>query len=714
MTDDADRILMVDDDPTNLDVLRHTLDGRGYRLFVTRSGESAIEVARRVHPALVLLDIVMPGIDGYETCRRLKEDPDTRDAAVIFLSSLDETKDKVRGLEVGAVDFVAKPFQRDEVVARVNTHLTLQRLRRQVEARNAELARELAVAQELLTDARRRVQGPLLGDSPAVRALRESIARYAGDTETVLLTGPQGGGHEAAARAIHHGSARSRQAFIHVNCALLPPGQDPGILSPPAPTSESSGTRLSLLDLATHGTLYLEEIQRLAGDVQGRLAEVLEGVEASRERGEPAVPDVWFLAYCSAPLATASGFHPKLLALLERRQLRVPALAERPEDVSQMALFFLRQHARRIGAVVESISDASLKRLRKYRWPGDVSELQNLIERAVTSAREPVLEIDAALLDEGVPLGLYRLMEKLGEGGMGEVWRARHQLLARPCAVKLIKPELLGESNREAATERFRLEARTISRLSSPNTVRLYDFGVSETGSFYFVMELLTGMDLASLVQRFGPLPPERVVYVLRQASRSLGEAHAIGVLHRDIKPQNLHLCRLGLDFDVVKVLDFGLVKSLREDTTQLTVAGALTGTPAYMPPERVLGAPADERSDLYSLGCVAYWMLTGRPVFTGEPMAVMIHHAPSPPSPVDGTPIPSRLEQIVMSCLEKMPENRPASAVELWRELGEVTVTTPWTLERAESWWREHLAELAGPAPVSDSSSELMIPGMQ
>jgi len=717
MTDDADRILMVDDDPTNLDVLRHTLDGRGYRLFVTRSGESAIEVARRVHPALVLLDIVMPGIDGYETCRRLKEDPETRDAAVIFLSSLDETKDKVRGLEVGAVDFVPKPFQRDEVVARVNTHLTLQRLRRQVEARNVELARELAVAQELLSDARRRVEGPLLGDSPAVRALRESIGRYAADTETVLLTGSQGGGHEAAARAIHHGSSRSRQAFIHVNCALLPPGQDPGILSPPAPAPESGTARLSLADLATRGTLYLEEIQRLAGDVQGRLAEVVESADASRERGEPAVPDVRFIAYSSAPLATASGFHPRLLAALERRQLRVPSLAERPDDVAEIALFFLRQHARRVGAVVESISDASMKRLRKYRWPGDVGELQNLIERAVTSAREPVLEIDAALLDEGLPLGLYRLMEKLGEGGMGEVWRARHQLLARPCAVKLIKPELLGESNREAATERFRLEARTISRLSSPNTVRLYDFGVSETGSFYFVMELLTGMDLASLVQRFGPLPAERVVYVLRQACRSLGEAHAIGVLHRDIKPHNLHLCRLGLDFDVVKVLDFGLVKSLREDTTQLTAAGVLTGTPAYIPPERVLGARADERSDLYSLGCVAYWMLTGKPLFTGEPMAVMIHHArtaPQPPSQVAGVAIPNRLEQIVMACLEKAPEQRPPSAVELWRELGEVTLTTPWTLERAEGWWREHLAELAGPPAVSDSSSELMIPGMQ
>src|SRR5262245_63732558 len=194
--EDADRILLVDDEPTNLDVLRHTLDGRGFRLFVSRSGESAIEVARKVHPLLILLDIMMPGIDGYETCRRLKADPETREAAVIFLSSLDETKDKVRGLEVGAVDFIAKPFQSDEVVARVNTHLTLQRLRRQLEARNAELARELAVAQELLTDARRRVEGPLLGDSPAIRALRESIARYAADGEVLLLTGHQGEGHD--------------------------------------------------------------------------------------------------------------------------------------------------------------------------------------------------------------------------------------------------------------------------------------------------------------------------------------------------------------------------------------------------------------------------------------------------------------------------------------------------------------------------------------
>jgi DNA-binding NtrC family response regulator len=713
--EDADRILLVDDDVTNLDVLRHTLDGRGYRLFVTRSGESAIDVARRVHPLLILLDVVMPGIDGYETCRRLKEDPETREAAVIFLSSLDDTKDKVRGLQAGAVDFVSKPFQSDEVVARVNTHLTLQRLRRQLEARNAELARELAVAQELLTDARRRVEGPLLGDSPAVRALRESITLYAADPDVLLLTGPQGSGHEAAARAIHHESSRTNHAFIHVNCAMLPPGQDAAIVGESAAAAAAQAAqalRLSLIELATHGTLYLEEIQRLPSDVQSRLAEVLASGEAARERGDPASPDVRVIAYSSAPLATASGFHPKLLARLERRQLRVPSLAERSDDVVEIALFFLRQHARRIGAVVETISEQSMKRLRKYRWPGDVSELQSVIERGVTSAQDPVLEIDAALLDEGLPLGHYRLMEKLGEGGMGEVWRARHQLLARPCAIKLIKSDLLGE-NRDSATERFRLEARTIASLSSPNTVRLYDFGVSETGSFYFVMELLTGMDLWSLVQRFGPLPPERVVAVLRQACRSLGEAHAAGLLHRDIKPQNLFLCRLGLDVDVVKLLDFGLVKSLNEDGTQLTAAGTLTGTPAYMPPERVLGVTADERSDIYSLGCVAYWMLTGKAVFTGEPMAVMIHHArtpPKPPSAISPFPVPERLEHIVLACLEKTPEKRPSSALDLRNQLGEVTMTTGWTDERAEQWWREHLPELATSSVASDSSSELKV----
>jgi len=448
---------------------------------------------------------------------------------------------------------------------------------------------------------------------------------------------------------------------------------------------------MSMLELAAKGTLYLDEVQRLPAELQERLASVLEGIESSRERGETVVPDVRFIAYTSAPLSTASGLHPKLMALLERRPLRVPSLAERSEDVPEIALFFVRQHARRIGAVVETISEESMKRLSRYRWPGDVGELQSVLERSVNAAREPVLEIDAALLDEGLPLGHYRLVQKLGAGGMGEVWRARHQLLARPCAVKLIRSDLLGESNRMALNERFRLEAQTIAHLSSPNTVRLYDFGVSETGNFYFVMELLNGMDLASLVDHFGPLPPERVVWVLRQACRSLGEAHEARLLHRDIKPHNLFLCRLGLDFDVVKLLDFGLVKSLRPDDPNITVDGSLPGTPAYMPPERILGAVVDERSDLYSLGCVAYWMLTGKTVFRGETTAMIIDHtqkAPQPPSKAAGIAIPERLEQIVLACLEKAPEKRPQSAVDLWAQLGEVPLENPWTLERAESWW--------------------------
>jgi DNA-binding NtrC family response regulator len=716
------RILIVDDTPANIQMLMAILKPVGYQLSVATNGRQALEVIEKVGPDLVLMDVMMPDVDGYEACQQIKASPRWRDVPVIFLTAKTDTADIVRGFEVGAVDYVGKPFNGHELLARVSTHLTLQRLRREMESRNADLARELEVAQQMLTDARRRVDAALLGDSPAIRALRESINRHATDAEPVLLTGPPGAGHEATARAIHHASPRSRHAFIHVNCALLPPGET-GILHPRTvvasaahDASADAAPRRSLLDLSAGGTLYLEEVQRLPTEVQEGLVTVLEASQASREQGKEAQPDIRVIAASSVPLSAAGGFHSKLLTLLEGRQLRVPSLAERSDDVPELALFFVRQHARRIGAVVEGIGADSLKRLRKYRWPGNLGELQSLVERAVTSAREPVLEIDATQLDEGVPLGLYRLMERLGEGGMGEVWRARHQLLARPCAVKVIRPDRLGESNREKAIERFRLEARTIARLTSPNTVRLFDFGVTETGSLYFVMELLEGLDLASLVQRFGPFPPERALVVLRQACRSLGEAHAAGLLHRDIKPHNLQLCRLGLDFDIVKVLDFGLAKSLREGNADLTTDDILTGTPAYMPPERVQGADADERSDLYGLSCVGYWMLTGRTVFVGDPMAMMLRHvrdAPQPPSKLAPGPVPERLEQIVLACLEKLPARRPESAMDLWHQLGDVTVATPWTAERAERWWREHLPAYAGP-PRDDPTGELSFAPLQ
>ena len=690
-------ILLVDDDPSNLAVLRETLKGQGYRIFVSRSGEDALKVARRERPLVVLLDVMMPGIDGYETCHRLKDDPDTAGSAVIFLSALEKTQDKIRGLEAGGVDFITKPFQGEEVVARVNTHVTLQRLQRQLETRNAELARELAVAQELLSDARRRVEGPLLGNSPSVRALREMISQHAANSEPLLLTGPHGAGHEAVARTIHHASTRSRQAFLHVNCALLPSGRNPGLL----PGAAGENQQMSLWELAHGGTLYLEEVQRLPPEMQEGLAAVIAG---------DARWDVRLIVYSSVPKA----IHPKLLGRLEGGQVRVPSLAERSDDIPELARFYIQQHALRVGSVVQGITEHSMNRLRKYRWPGDIQELQSLMERGVTSAQGALIEIDEALLDEGLPLGSYRLIEKLGEGGMGEVWRARHHLLARPCAVKLIRSELQGEGNREETLERFRREARIVARLSSPNTVRIYDFGVSETGSPYFVMELLEGMDIFSLVERFGALSVERSVEILRQACRSLAEAHGTGMLHRDIKPQNLFLCRLGVDHDLLKLLDFGLACSFRENE-HITREGAVTGTPAYMPPERAIGESADERSDLYSLGCVAFYMLTGEPVFTGEPMAVMLKHIRTParaPSAVAKQRIPEDLDRIVLACLEKVPEKRPRSAMELWRLLGETSVAGHWGPEDAERWWREHApAAVRFPEEDSDAANPLVSP---
>jgi serine/threonine-protein kinase len=304
-------------------------------------------------------------------------------------------------------------------------------------------------------------------------------------------------------------------------------------------------------------------------------------------------------------------------------------------------------------------------------------------------------------------LGSYSLERRLGRGGMGEVWLARHAMLARPAAVKLVRPDLAGardERDGGALVERFEREAQATAALRSPHTVNLYDFGVGEDGTFYYVMELLEGLDAETLVRRFGPLPPERVVHVLRAVCHSLAEAHGAGLIHRDVKPANIFLCRYGLEDDWVKVLDFGLVKAMEEPErdTGLTMEGSVRGTPAYMAPEQAKGAGGvDARADLYAVGCVAYWLLTGRRVFDGETaMEVLMHHvgtAPEPPSRRTELPVPPELERIVMSCLEKDPAQRPASAVDLERRLAAVPLDRPWTPERARAWWESHRPEGAG-----------------
>ena len=293
-------------------------------------------------------------------------------------------------------------------------------------------------------------------------------------------------------------------------------------------------------------------------------------------------------------------------------------------------------------------------------------------------------------------LGSYRLEERLGQGGMGEVWRARHRMLARPAAIKLIRRSLGGAGPSDELQRRFEQEARAIARLRSPHTVELFDYGVAADGAFYFVMELLDGLDADALVRRHGPIPSERAVFVLRQMCHSLSEAESCGLVHRDIKPANIFLCRYGEDYDFVKVLDFGLVKGLDDGAAPgpgLTADNVVQGTPAFIAPEQVLGGGGvDGRADIYSTGCVAYWLLTGQHVFTGDTaMAILMHHvhtAPVPPSARTGQPIPPALERLVLACLSKNPADRPQTARELSRSLGEVESAEAWSETRAREWW--------------------------
>jgi len=299
-------------------------------------------------------------------------------------------------------------------------------------------------------------------------------------------------------------------------------------------------------------------------------------------------------------------------------------------------------------------------------------------------------------------MGSYQLEERLGQGGMGEVWRAKHRLLARTAAIKLIRPTLVGDGAggvSEQARQRFEREAQAIARLRSPHTVDLFDYGIADDGAFYYAMELLEGLDADALVRRFGPIPAERAVYILRQVCHSLSEAESCGLVHRDVKPSNIFLCRYGEDYDFVKVLDFGIVKTSEEGAdmqTALTGENVIHGTPAFMSPEQALGnARLDGRADIYSVGCVAYWLLTGQLVFAADtPTAMLMNHIQSTPkAPSSRTElfIPPSMDRVVLSCLAKDPADRPQSAKELSRRLAEIDVEHPWTEARRYEWWEKH-----------------------
>ena len=313
-------------------------------------------------------------------------------------------------------------------------------------------------------------------------------------------------------------------------------------------------------------------------------------------------------------------------------------------------------------------------------------------------------------LKQARALGSYELIEQLGAGGMGSVWRARHRFLARDAAVKLVKVEALGDTDSAAQSQlrRFEREAQATALLRSQHSIRLFDFGTADDGSFYYVMELLEGRDLEHVVKDFGPLPPERVTFLLKQICHSLAEAHARGMVHRDIKPANIFLCRMGLEFDFIKVLDFGLVQTRKVDvstavTETLATAQQLIGTPAYMAPEVILGKDdVDRRADVYAIGCVAFYLLTGTRVFEdGNQMQALIDHVhtePVSPSTRLGRPLPKELDRLVLDCLRKKPDDRPQDAAELLDRVVAANVTGAWSNGHARVWWEARLPELAGP----------------
>ena len=310
-------------------------------------------------------------------------------------------------------------------------------------------------------------------------------------------------------------------------------------------------------------------------------------------------------------------------------------------------------------------------------------------------------------------LGQYTLIEHIGGGGMGVVYRARHAMLRRPTAIKLLRPGAAGEER----LGRFEREVQMTSRLTHPNTIAIYDYGRTDTGVLYYVMEYIDGISFAELVDRFGPLPASRVVYLLQQVCGSLAEAHRAGLIHRDVKPANFMLCVQGGIYDFVKVLDFGLVKELETGESDLSRPGLVMGTPLYMSPEAIRAPESvNASSDIYALGAVAYTLVTGSPVFPGDNVIDVcrghLYEEPTPPSQRPELEIPHELEALILRCLEKDPGRRPASATALLETLETIedALPAPWTQQEARSWWVLHDPIRAGAAqrPTLEGSPEV------
>lgn len=307
-------------------------------------------------------------------------------------------------------------------------------------------------------------------------------------------------------------------------------------------------------------------------------------------------------------------------------------------------------------------------------------------------------------------LGQYVLVQEIGRGNNGMVYRARHALMRRPVAIKLLNPDLTNEKS----ARRFEHEVQVTSQLTHPNTVAIYDYGRTPEGLFYYAMEYLSGIDLNQLARQFGPQPEGRVIHILRQVCGSLAEAHRIGLIHRDIKPANIVLTNRGGLPDMVKVLDFGLVKAVNPRGADKVGATAVVGTPHFMSPEAVRHPETvAARSDLYSVGAVGYWLLTAKTLFDSDQVENLlewqVNAVPVSPSERLGKPVSPDLEHLIMRCLEKLVEDRPASAEALEAELGQCSAAGTWTTVEGETWWKMHMVGIET-VPVATMAEKTLV----
>lgn len=415
-------VLIIDDTPTNLKVLVESLTQAGFETYVAIDGKSALDQLNHIHPDLILLDVMMPGIDGFETCRRLKQNPDLCDIPVIFMTALSETVDKVQGFEVGAVDYITKPFQHEEVLARVQTHLTLRCLQRDLEVANTTLEQKVAERTDALQKALAEVERlknhlqaenaylkeeiqqthdthTIVHQSPVMKQTLNQVAQVAPTDATVLLLGETGTGKELLAHAVHNLSDRKNQSLIKVNCAALPVnlieselfGHEKGAFT--SALSRKQGR----FELAHHGTLFLDEIGDLPLELQAKLLRVLQEGEFERLGGtQTHRVDVRIIAATNRNLESAVSegtFREDLFYRLHVFPIQSPALRDRTEDIPLLVHHFVQHFAQRFNKQIDTVSETVMQTLKAYAWPGNVRELQNVIERAVILTQDTTFDL---------------------------------------------------------------------------------------------------------------------------------------------------------------------------------------------------------------------------------------------------------------------------------------------------------------------------------